>query len=161
MGWSRGGYSIQPPGRLPPSTPRALEGARPCNSWLKMGYIRDSSPSAMIEAAYEHHHINARYLNCGYSEARGRLSAPEIFKDFPDRDALATSIFCSCVTNTLRTTRTPILRPYPARSLTDPQSPTRWRRLYRPHFMWRALTGTTTKSCSISCGELFNTPKSK
>jgi hypothetical protein len=88
-----------------------------------MGYIRDSSPSAMIEAAYEHHHINARYLNCGYSEARGRLSAPEIFKDFPDRDALATSIFCSCVTNTLRTTRTPILRPYPARSLNGPAEP--------------------------------------
>ena len=28
MGWSKGGYGIQPPGRLPPSTPRALEGAR-------------------------------------------------------------------------------------------------------------------------------------
>jgi hypothetical protein len=60
-----------------------------------MGYNRDSPPSAMIEAAYEHHHINARYLNCGYSEARGRLSAPEIFKDFPDRDALPQVFFAA------------------------------------------------------------------
>jgi hypothetical protein len=85
---------------------------------------------------------------------QGSLSAPEIFKDFPDAMPCH-KYFLQLRHKHIAHDQNAYSQAFPARSLTDPQSPTRWRRMYRPHFMWRALTRTTTKPCSISCGELY------